>query len=94
MVSPELEGARRSLGRSGSSSRLEALFDEELFDDELLTLSSELPVARRSTGRLGLLSFDELDEFDELDAVVELLDELPEEPLVMGFDVSSIDCDA
>lgn len=90
-MSPELDGARRSLGRSGSSSRLEALFDEELFDDELLTLSSELPVARRSTGRLGLLS---LDEFDELDAVVELLDELPEEPLVIGFDVSSIDCDA
>ncbi len=85
-MSSELEGARRSRGRFGSSSRL-----DELFDDELLTLSSELPVARRNTGRLELLS---LEDFDELDAVVELLDELPCEPLVIGCEVSSDDCDA
>ena len=89
-TSPELEGARRSRGRSGSSSRFEELLEEPL-DDELLTVPSELPVARRNTGRFGLLSLEGLEEFDELDALVELPDELPGEPFVIGRDVSSMD---
>jgi hypothetical protein len=63
--SSELETARRS--RGGPSLLLEELLDEaleELFDallDELvLAVSSELDAARRSLGRSGSLSLDEL----------------------------------
>lgn len=79
-ASPELEGARRSLGRSGSSSILEDELLEvlpELLVDELLTLSSELEDARRSFGRFGSL----LPEDADPELPDEPLDELPEEPL-------------
>jgi hypothetical protein len=67
IVPSELEGARCSLGRSGSSSFDELEFDELEFDelrsdelpeelfDELLVPSSELDGARRSVGLLPLL---------------------------------------
>lgn len=83
VVLSELDGARRSFGRSGSSSMLEELLEELL--DELLAVSSELEDARRSLGRLGSL----LDE-----AFEEPLEELPGEPCVMGCDVSSVACEA
>jgi hypothetical protein len=72
VVLSELDAARRSRGRSGSSS-----FDEldELLD-ELLILSSELDAARRSFGRLGSLSLDEVDWLEELDEPDELSSEL------------------
>jgi hypothetical protein len=72
--SSELETARRMRGGALSlplDELLEELFDELL--DELpaglLELSSELELARRSLGRSGSLSLEELDE---------LRDELPE----------------
>jgi hypothetical protein len=75
--SSEPETARRNLG--GPPSLL--LDEDELFEelpDELLAwlleLSSELELARRSFGRSGSLSLDELDEL--LDELLELSSEL------------------
>lgn len=80
LVLSELED-RRSRGRSGSLS----LLDDELLEE--VVLSSELPAARRSFGRSGLLSLDE--------ALEELPAELFEEELfVMGCDVSSVEFEA
>jgi hypothetical protein len=92
-VLSELDDARRSLGRSGSSSLEELLV--LLLLAELLPelLSSELEAARRSEG--WLLLPDEL-LVDEL--LAELLEELPEEPFdalsPSGCDVSSTASDA
>jgi len=79
--SSELETARRI--RGGPSPLLEELLEElfdELFDellDEVLTVSSELDDARRSRGRSGSLSLDELLEGDELlDELLALSSEL------------------
>ena len=84
--SSELETARRI--RGGPSLLFEELPDEaleELFDalllDELLTVSSELDAARRSRGRLGSLSFDELPD--------ELLGELLDELLVLSSELEA-----
>jgi hypothetical protein len=76
--SPELETGRRMRGGAPSlplDELLEELFDE-LFD-ELATVSSELELARRSLGRSGSLSSEELDELepDEIE-----LDEFRDEP--------------
>jgi hypothetical protein len=87
-VSSELELARRSLGRSGSSS-LEEL--DEL-RDELLELSSELDAARRNVGLLALELAEELlpELFEEL-----LLEEDEDEPAGLGSGlVSSVCSDA
>jgi hypothetical protein len=80
LPSLEPETARRILG--GES----LLLDEpellvELPDEllaELLELSSELDAARRSFGRSGSLSLEELedDELEEFDALLELSSEL------------------
>jgi len=84
--SSELETARRI--RGGPSLLFEELPDEaleEVFDalllDELLTVSSELDAARRSRGRLGSLSFDELPD--------ELLGELLDELLVLSSELEA-----
>ena len=84
--SSELETARRI--RGGPSLLFEELPDEaleEVFDalllDELLTVSSELDAARRSRGRLGSLSFDELPD--------ELPGELLEELLVLSSELDA-----
>jgi hypothetical protein len=79
--SSELETARRNRGGPPSllldeDELLEELF-EELLDElpaELLELSSELELARRSFGRSGSLSLDELDEL--LDELLEVSSEL------------------
>jgi hypothetical protein len=89
----ELDAARRSLGRSGSSSLDELLL---LLLAEVLPelLSSELDDARRSEGWLLLPEELPLDEpVDEL--LAELLEELlPDELSPSGCDVSSSASDA
>jgi hypothetical protein len=77
VVSPELDAARRSWGRSGSLS-LDVLLDE------LLVVSPELDAARRSWGRLGLLFPAEL--LDELALLeeAELSDVLSDPEALLG----------
>src|SRR5579863_5033574 len=75
-VPSAFETARRIRGRSLSSLLLEELLDGLLLD-ALLVAVSELELARRSLGRSGSLSPDELFELDELFEDDELPDELP-----------------